>query len=142
MLPMLSSPKLTNFDFQLPESFIAQQPLEARDQSKLMVINRNSGSIKHEIFTSLSDIVPSKALMVFNDTQVIPSKLNGFLMKNARRVEVLLVKQTAHENHWEALIRGLSKLSVGTEMEFGNGELKAIFKSRREDKAILELFYK
>ena len=139
---MASSLKLTDFDFQLPESLIAQKPLETRDQSKLMVLNRESGSIKHEVFTHLSHIIPSKALMVFNDTQVIPSKLNGFLTKNARPIEVLLIKETTDENHWEALIKGLSKLSPGTEVEFGSGELKAILTSRQGDKAILKLMYK
>ena len=78
---MASSLKLTDFDFQLPESLIAQKPLETRDQSKLMVLNRKSESIEHEIFTHLPKVIPSQALMVFNDTQVIPSKLNGFLKK-------------------------------------------------------------
>ena len=139
---MASSLKLTDFDFQLPKSLIAQRPLEARDQSKLMILNRKSESIKHEIFTHLPEVIPSQALMVFNDTQVIPSKLNGFFIKNARPVEVLLVRETTDENHWEALIKGLSKLRPGTEMEFGGGELKAILIRRQEDKAILKLIYK
>ena len=139
---MASSLKLTDFDFQLPKSLIAQKPLEARDQSKLMVLNRKSGSIKHEIFAHLPEVIPSQALMVFNDTQVIPSKLHGFLKKNARPVEVLLVRETTDENHWEVLIKGMSNLRPGTEMEFGNGELKAILARRQEDKAILKLVYK
>ena len=115
---MASSLKLADFDFQIPNSLIAQKPLEARDQSKLMILNRRSESIKHEIFTHLPKVIPSQALMVFNDTQVIPSKLNGFLIKNARPVEVLLVRETTDENHWQALIKGLSKLRPGTKMKF------------------------
>ena len=139
---MASSLKLTDFDYQLPKSLIAQKPLEARDQSKLMILNRKSESIKHEIFTHLPKALPSQALMVFNDTQVIPSKLNGFLIKNTRPVEVLLVRETTDKNHWEVLIKGLSKLRPGTEMEFGGGELKAILIKRQKDKAILKLTYK
>lgn len=139
---MASSLKLADFDFQLPESLIAQKPLEIRDQSKLMILNRGTESIKHEIFTHLPKVIPSQALMVFNDTQVIPSKLYGFLKKNARPVEVLLVRENTDKNHWEALIKGLSKLRLGTEMEFGDGELKAILTRRQEGKAILKLIYK
>ena len=133
--------KLKDFDFQLPESLIAQKPLATRDQSKLMVVNRKSGTIKHEIFTRLPHFIPPQSLLVFNDTKVIPSKLNGFFVKSARPVEILLVRETGNENHWEALIKGLSKIKLETEMEFGNGELKAILKGRRGDKAILKLLY-
>jgi len=138
---MVNSLKLADFDFQLPESMIAQKPLATRDQSKLMVLNRKSGSIKHEIFSNFPQIIPSKALVVFNDTQVVPSKLNGFLTKNARPIEVLLVRET-DENHWEVLIKGLGKLRLGAEMEFGNGELKATLKGRKKDTAIIKLIYK
>ena len=139
---MTISPKLTDFDFSLPKSLIAQKPLEVRDQSKLMIINRNSQSIRHEIFAHLPQVIPSGALMVFNDTQVIPSKLNGFLIKNACPIEVLLLRETTDKNHWEVLTKGLSRLKPGMEMEFGNGEVKAILKKRQKDKAILKLKYK
>ena len=139
---MASFLKLTDFDFQLPESLIAQTPLEARDQSKLMVLNRKSETINHQKFAHLPNVIPSQSLMVFNDTQVIPSKLNGFLIKTERPIEVILVRETVDKNHWEVLVRGLSKLRSGTEMAFGNGELKAILKRRQEDKAILQLIYK
>jgi len=138
---MAPSLKLEDFDFQLPESLIAQKPLATRDQSKLMVLNRKSESIEHETFTRLSHLIPPQSLMVFNNTKVTPSKLNGFLVKDARPVEILLVRETTNENYWEVLIKGLSKIEPGTEMEFGNGELKAILTGRQEDKAILKLLY-
>jgi S-adenosylmethionine:tRNA ribosyltransferase-isomerase len=138
---MTDSLKLKDFDFQLPNSLIAQKPLNIRDQSKLMVINRKSGSIKHEMFSRIPHLIPTQSLMVFNNTKVIPSKLNGHQIKNGRPVEILLMRETADEAQWESLIKGLKKVRLGTEMVFGNGELKAILTGRHENKAILKLIY-
>ena len=107
---MKSFLNLKNFDFHLPESLIAQKPLADRDQSKLMIIDRNSGSIKHEIFKNLPHFIAPHSLMVFNNTKVVPSKLNGYIVDSLRPVEVLLVKETSKKDHWEALIKGLSKI--------------------------------
>jgi len=133
--------KLKSFDFELPDSLIAQKPLDIRDQSKLMVIDRKSGSIKHKKFTDLPYIIPTQSLMVFNNTRVIPSKLNGCQVKNRRPIEILLVRETVNQNQWEALIKGLKKIKLGTEIEFGNGKLKAVLTGRHENKAILKLTY-
>ncbi len=138
---MTDSLKLKDFDFQLPESLIAQKPLNIRDQSKLMVIDRKSGSIKHEIFSRIPHLIPTQSLMVFNNTKVIPSKLNGHQIENGRPVEILLIRKTSDEAQWESLIKGLKKLRLGTEMVFGNGELKAILTGRHENKAIVKLIY-
>ena len=138
---MTDSLKLKDFDFQLPESLIAQKPLNIRDQSKLMVIDRKSGSIKHEMFSRIPHLIPTKSLMVFNNTKVIPSKLNGHQIKNGRPVEILLIRETSDGAQWEALIKDLKKVRIGTEMGFGNEELKAILTGRHENKAILKLIY-
>ena len=138
---MTDSLKLKDFDFQLPESLIAQKPLNIRDQSKLMVIDRKSGSIKHEMFSRIPHLIPTQSLMVFNNTKVIPSKLNGHQIKNGRPVEILLIRETSDGAQWEALIKDLKKVRIGTEMGFGNGELKAILTGRHENKAILKLIY-
>ena len=138
---MTDSLKLKDFDFQLPDSLIAQKPLNIRDQSKLMVIARKSGSIKHEMFSRIPHLIPTQSLMVFNNTKVIPSKLSGHQIKNGRPVEILLIRETSDGAQWEALIKGLKKVKIGTEMGFGNGELKAILTGRHENKAILKLIY-
>lgn len=132
---------LKDFDFHLPDSLIAQKPLPDRDQSKLMILDRNSGSIKHEIFKNLPHYIAPQSLMVFNNTKVVPSKLNGYIIDSLRPIEVLLVKETSKKNHWEALIKGLNKIKTGTEFEFGNGKLKAIYIDRNLDKAILKLLH-
>lgn len=134
--------KLKDFDFNLPAKLIAQRPLDFPDQSKLMILNRKTKSIKHERFKYLPNIIPPESLMIFNDTKVLPSKLNGIFVKNGRPVEILLVRKINDEKFWESLIKGLGKLKPGTEMKFGNGELKAILEKKLEDKAILKLIYK
>ena len=68
---MKSILNLKDFDFHLPESLIAQKPLADRDQSKLMILDRNSGSIKHEIFKNLPHFISPQSLMVFNNTKVV-----------------------------------------------------------------------
>jgi len=79
--------------------------------------------------------------MVFNNTKVIPSKLSGRQIENSRSVEILLLRETAKRNQWEALIKGLGKIRLGSEMDFGNGKLKAVLEGRNENKAILKLKY-
>ena len=136
---MTDSLKLKDFDFQLPESLIAQKSLNIREQSKLMVIDRKSGSIKNEMFSRIPHLIPTQSLMVFNNTKVIPSKLNGHQIKNGRPIEILLIRKTSDEAQWESLIKGLKKLRLGTKMVFGNGELTAILTGRHENKAIVKL---
>ena len=83
---MPSELRLEDFDFQLPESLIAQKPLTARDQSKLMILDRKSGTIKHELFSNLPHLIPQQSLMVFNNTKVIPSKFHGNQIKNKKPI--------------------------------------------------------
>ena len=132
---------LKNFDFQLPESLIAQKPIDVRDQSKLMILDRKSGSIKHDMFYNLPNLIPTQSLMVFNNTKVIPSKLIGYQIKNSRPIKVLLLRETTEKNRWEALIKGLGKIKLGSEIDFGNGKLKAVLEGRNENKALLKLKY-
>jgi S-adenosylmethionine:tRNA ribosyltransferase-isomerase len=138
---MPSELRLEDFDFQLPESLIAQKPLTARDQSKLMILDRKSGTIKHELFSNLPHLIPQQSLMVFNNTKVIPSKFHGNQIKNKKPIEILLLRETAVKDRWEALIKGLNKIRLETEIAFGDGKLKAVLKGRIENKAILDLQY-
>jgi len=110
---MMDPLNLKNFDFQLPESLIAQKPIDVRDQSKLMVLDRKSGSIKHDMFYNLPNLIPTQSLMVFNNTKVIPSKLIGYQIKNSCPIKVLLLRETTEKNRWEALIKGLGKIKLG-----------------------------
>jgi S-adenosylmethionine:tRNA ribosyltransferase-isomerase len=130
--------KLSDFDFDLPEELIAQKPVKLRDQSRLMILDRKIGTIDHAVFSDLPLHLPTPALMVFNDTKVIPAKLHGHLVSSGRGVEILLLREN-DDDHWEALVKGLGKLKDGTEIGFGGEPLKATLTTRQNDRAILKL---
>ncbi len=106
---------LADFDYDLPESFIAQTPLEPRDASRLMVLNRADGSVTHAHFCDLGQFLRPGDLLVFNDTRVIPARLFAHKAGTGGRVEVLLLKRRAPLT-WEVIVGGKG-LSVGTVLE-------------------------
>jgi|TARA_B100000315_G_scaffold9315_1_gene9178 S-adenosylmethionine:tRNA ribosyltransferase-isomerase len=130
--------KLSNFDFDLPKELIAQKPVKIRDQSRLMILDRKSGTIDHAVFSDLPHHLPAPSLMIFNDTKVIPAKLQGHLVSSGREVEILLLREN-DDGHWEALVKGLGKLKEGAEIGFGGEPLKATLTARQNDRAILKL---
>ena len=130
--------KLSDFDFDLPEELIAQTPIKLRDQSRLMVLDRKTGTINHAVFSDLPHHLPAPSLMAFNDTKVIPAKLQGHLVSSGREIEILLLREN-DDGHWEALVKGLAKLKEGAEIGFGAEPLKATLTARQNDRAILKL---
>ncbi len=130
--------KLSDFDFDLPEELIAQKPIKLRDQSRLMILDRETGAINHAVFSDLPHHLPAPSLMIFNDTKVIPAKLQGHLVSSGRGIEILLLREN-DDGHWEALVKGLGKLKKGTEIRFGGESLKATLTARQNDRAILKL---
>ena len=98
--------KLSDFDYDLPEELIAQKPIKLRDQSRLMILDRETGAINHAVFSDLPQHLPAPSLMFFNDTKVIPAKLQGHLVSSGREVEILLLREN-DDGHWEALVKGL-----------------------------------
>ena len=106
---------LADFDYDLPERFIAQTPLEPRDASRLMVLNRTEGSVKHAHFRDLGQFLRRGDLLVFNDTRVIPARLFANKAGTGGRVEVLLLKRRAPLT-WEVIVGGKG-LYVGTMLE-------------------------
>ncbi len=103
---------LSDFDYHLPKEFIAQRPLDDRDQSKLMVINRNKQSIEHHKFFELPDILDKDSVLVFNESRVIPARLK-FKMVNGS-AEILLVKPIS-SNTWECMVKPGPKFTPKTE---------------------------
>jgi S-adenosylmethionine:tRNA ribosyltransferase-isomerase len=122
---------LKDFDYPLPEELIAQEPLEQRDQSRLLVLDRATGEIKHRRFTDIIEYLSPGDLMVFNDTRVVATRLYGSKSTGAR-VEALLISNLG-ENRWQAMIKPGRRVPVGTELSFGDGELRATVISRSED---------
>ena len=115
--------KVTDFDYELPEELIAQTPIEKRDTSRLMVLDREKQTIDHKIFTDVIDYLNEGDCLVINETKVIPARLYGKKTTGAN-VEFLLLKQI-EGNTWECIVRPGNKLKPGTEIIFGDGLLKA-----------------
>ncbi len=99
--------KLSEFNYNLPKGLIAQYPADERDTSRLMVINRNSGDMKHKQFRNITDYLKPGDVLVLNDTKVIPARLYG-TKQSGGKVEILLLREL-QTNLWEALVKGLTK---------------------------------
>ncbi len=126
--------KLSNYDFDLPERLIAQKPTQRRGQSRLLVVNRQKQTLKHDTFNNLKNHLDNHPLMVFNDTRVIPAKIQARLEANSRSIEILLIRQLELEV-WEAMIKGLGRLKPGALFKFDNSDLSAHFIRRQDNRA-------
>lgn len=114
--------KLTDFNYDLPEELIAQDPLEKRSDSRLMVVGREDGSITHKHFYDIIDYLNPRDCLVINDTKVIPARLMGVKEDTGASIEVLLLKRK-EEKIWETLVKPGKKMKVGARVVFGDGLL-------------------
>jgi len=110
--------KTSDFDYELPQSLIAQTPIEPRDASRMMVLDRRTGTIEHRHFRDILDYLQPGDVLVCNESRVIPARLYGRKVPSGGRVELLLIARRG-ENLWEALVRG-RKIRVGTMVEIGD----------------------
>ncbi len=97
--------KTSDFYYNLPEELIAQVPISKRDNSKLLVLDRENGEIEHRIFTDIIDYLNSGDLLVLNDTKVIPARLFGHRNGKEESIEFLLLKRIEGGDKWEVLVR-------------------------------------
>ena len=111
-----------DFDYYLPEELIAQDPLEKRSDSRLMIVGREDGSIEHKHFYDIIDYVNPGDCLVINDTKVIPARLMGVKEDTGASIEVLLLKRR-EEKAWETLVKPGKKARVGARISFGDGLL-------------------
>ena len=116
--------KLTDYDYGLPGSLIAQFPLHRRDASRLMVIERHTREIRQEQFSQIGEVLPLRSLLVLNNTKVIPARMIGAKHPTGGRIEILLIRQKA-EKVWEAFVKPGRRVSRGTRVAFGDSELMA-----------------
>ncbi|WP_223702881.1 tRNA preQ1(34) S-adenosylmethionine ribosyltransferase-isomerase QueA [Sutcliffiella deserti] len=117
--------KIELFDFHLPEELIAQTPLEQREASRLMVLNKETGAISNEeSFRSILEYVKEGDCLVLNDTRVLPARLFGVKAETGGKIEVLLLKQVEGDT-WETLIKPAKRVKAGTVLSFGDGRLTA-----------------
>ena len=123
--------KTHDFWYDLPEELIAQMPLERRDGSRLMVLNRETGEIQHKHFYDVIDYLNPGDCLVMNDSRVLPARLMGH-RPTGGVVEVLLLRDLGNKC-WECLCKPGRKMQVGNEVIFGDGELTAVVREVRED---------
>lgn len=116
--------KLHDFDYNLPTELIAQYPVEPRDACRLMVLDKNIGSVAHRMFPSLLEYLHEGDTLVFNDTRVIPARLWAKKAQTGGVVEVLLLSAQGNDR-WEAMLKPGRRVQPGTELVFGDGELTA-----------------
>jgi len=116
--------KTDDFDYELPEELIAQTPLEKRDSSKLLVVDRKTNNIEHKYFNNIIDYLEKDDILVINDTKVIPARLFGVKTDTNAVIEILMLKEK-NNNYWECLVKPAKRIKVGTIVDFGNGKLKA-----------------
>lgn len=115
---------LHEFYYDLPEELIAQEPLKNRDESRLMILNRLTGEIKHDIFKNIISYLNPNDVLVLNDTKVIPARLIGVREDTGGKIEFVLLKRLS-SNEWEILVKPGRRAKIGSKFIFGNGELKA-----------------
>ena len=115
--------KTSDFYYDLPEELIAQTPIEPRNASRLMVLNKETGEVEHKIFKDLTDYLNPGDCLILNDTRVIPARIFGVKKETGAVVEFLLLKQK-ETLVWESLCKPGKKAKVGTEFVFGEGKLE------------------
>jgi S-adenosylmethionine:tRNA ribosyltransferase-isomerase len=113
---------VSDYDFELPESLIAQTPLLERTSSRLLVLGRSNGHIEHRTFTDLAEYLKPGDTLVLNDTRVLPARLFGVKADTGAKVELLLLKRLDGDR-WETLVRPGKKLHKGAKLSFGVSEL-------------------
>lgn len=133
--------KTSDFFYDLPEELIAQDPLEDRTASRLLVLNRETGAVEHKIFSDVIDYLNEGDCLVINNTRVIPARLIGEKEGTGGKVEVLLLKRRANDV-WETLVKPGKKLRPGARVTFGDGRLKAeILEIAEEGNRLVRFYY-
>jgi S-adenosylmethionine:tRNA ribosyltransferase-isomerase len=114
---------LSDFDYDLPQHFIAQSPAEPRDSSRLMLLDKQTGAIEHRIFRDIVDMLTANDLLVLNNTRVIPARLQAHKVETGGAVEILLLRQT-QATEWRALVGGRHVLT-GTRLQLDGSTITA-----------------
>ncbi|MBS5938441.1 tRNA preQ1(34) S-adenosylmethionine ribosyltransferase-isomerase QueA [Clostridium sartagoforme] len=133
--------KVSDFDFYLPEELIAQHPLEKRDASRLMVLDKKTGSIEHKSFHDVIDYLNEGDTLVLNNTRVMPARLIGEKENTGGKIEFLLLKRIEGDK-WECLAKPGKRAKIGQRFTFGEGKLKCeVVDIVEEGNRIIEFSY-
>ena len=117
--------KTSDFDYELPEELIAQHPAAQRDHSRLLVMDKFTGTVEHRVFRDIVDYLHAGDVLVLNNTKVIPARIFGVKEGGTAKIEVLLLKRDDDlPNTWEVLVHPGKRAKVGTVIDFGEGRLK------------------
>ena len=134
--------KTEDFNYDLPEELIAQTPLAKRDDSRLMVLDRKTGAIKHDIFHNIINYLNKDDVLVLNDTKVMPARIIGEKQDTKAVIEILLLKNIENDI-WEVLVKPAKRIKTGTVITFGDGLLTAkCLELGEEGIRIVEFSYK
>ena len=132
--------KTEDFNYELPEELIAQSPLEKRDNSKLMILDKNTGDIKHTHFNEIIDELDSNDILVMNDTKVIPARLYGVKEDTDAAIEILMLKEEK-KDIWQCLVKPAKRIKVGTIVNFSNKLKAECMEIRDEGIRVFKLIY-
>ena len=133
--------KISDFDFYLPEELIAQHPLEKRDESRLMILDKKTGEIEHKRFYDIIDYLNKGDTLVLNNTRVMPARLIGEKENTGGKIEFLLLKRVEGDK-WECLAKPGKSAREGRRFTFGNGILKAeVIEVLENGNRIVEFYY-
>ncbi len=133
--------RVEDFYFDLPKELIAQHPLKNRDESRLMIVDKNTGNIEESRFKNVIQCLNKGDCLVLNDTRVMPARLIGEKISSGGKIEFLLLKRIEGDK-WESLVKPGKKAKVGAEFTFGNGKLKAkVVDILDEGNRIIEFYY-
>lgn len=124
--------KTSDFFYELPQELIAQTPVEPRDSSRLLILNKNDGSTEHRIFKDLTDYLNPGDCLILNDTRVIPARIYGVKNETGAVVEFLLLNQVEN-NVWECLCKPGKRAKTGTQFSFGDGILNCTVTDVKDD---------
>ncbi|MBR5731607.1 MAG: S-adenosylmethionine:tRNA ribosyltransferase-isomerase, partial [Firmicutes bacterium] len=123
---------VSDFDYELPQELIAQEPVKIRDHCRLLVLHKESGALEHRVFSDVLDYLRPGDCLVFNDSRVIPARLFGVRRGTGAKVEFLLSRRM-EDNVWETLVRPGRRCRQGDIIDFGDGILSAEIKGYGED---------
>ena len=115
--------KLSDFNFEVPQSLLAQYPTEDRDESRLLVLDRSNGDVKHLTFKDIINYFDENDVLVLNNTKVFPARLYGNKEKTGARIEVFLLRELNTEQRlWDVLVDPARKIRIGNKLYFGDDE--------------------
>jgi S-adenosylmethionine:tRNA ribosyltransferase-isomerase len=132
--------KLSEFYYDLPEELIAQHPIDKRDESRLLVLDRKTGKIEHKVFKDILDYLTPNDCLVINNTRVIPARIYGTKEGTQSKIEILLLKDMGDKN-WEVLVKPGKKCPIGARINFDNLLVAEVIEILEDGNRIVKLEY-